>query len=381
MVLNDRDERVFNGLNMSKNTLVLHLKELVNGDFLHACACLAADGKTEIRPRLFAINCKKLFNLDIADEENPMILREPKAKKVVEVAEDDQDNLAPSARKLLKTPKKLAVEAPKNTPPNLGGIYTDNRITKVIHFGDAAHAEHPKKVSIADALENLQATRAALKAQRPASRPTRTTRSAAAQSNNPYSRVSVQGKLDELMQQYHPALPRVIVTDKALGVMRKRMADAGIERDDFLDWAIKMWMTTSQAHARGARRNIGEARRSYAPLPAAPDFNTLAYRLPYFLAAYRSYVQAERIGAATNREEMLERKVEKLERKVQSAQDEVRSARERERAVRRRPRVTEVPEEAPPVRPARIARRAPVTTTLLDDDLPLAWDEYDQKKA
>ena len=378
MARSDRDEMVFNGLNMSKNTLVLHLKELVNSDLLHACACIGADGRTEIRPRLFAINCKKLFNLDIADEENPMILREPKAKKQATVEENDQDDLPEGARKLLKTPRKAAVEAPKNTPPNLGGIYTDHRITKVIHFGDAAPAEQPKKVSVVEAMENLRATREALKAQRPASRTTRRTATAKLPQSN--SMAHIQTLFDTAMQTYHRTLPRVLVAAKPFGVFRKRLAEMQIEAEPFIDWAVKAWMTTAQAHARGARRNLdGDRRHSYTAIPAAPDFSTLAYRLPYFAAAYRSYLQAERIGAATDREGMLERKVEKLERKVRAAQDDARSAQERERAARRRSRSIP-PDTTAPTRPARIARPVP-TASLLDDDLPPSWDELDQKKA
>lgn len=386
MARTDRDEMVFCGVNMSKNTLAIQLKSLVDDDFLHAYACIGRDGKTETQARLFAINCKKLFNLDIADEENPMILREPKAKRVVQHDDFDAAPAQKAAVGGLKTPRHTRSTPSKNSPPNLGAIYTDNDTTKVVYVGGAAPAEPQQKIDPLERVAALRKQREEARAARTAKRPTSTgMRALKADRSNPYSKANVQALLDTAMRTHLPTMPRVIATDKPLGVLKKRMAVAGVALDEFIDWAIKFWMTTAAQHERAARKrssDAGSGKYAHKPLPTAPDFNALCYQAPYFLACYRSFLVADAAGLATTREQQLEQKVQKLERAVAVVRDEARSAQTRERNLRRTMRAAPPAEEAP-ARPARITRTArPVAAThVLDDDMNLpSWDEIQAKR-
>lgn len=375
----DRDEMVFSGLNMSKNTLVLQLKTLIENDFLHAYACVGRDGKTETHARLFAINCNKLFNLDIADEENPMILREPKKKRVVDATDFDADSAPKTARNVLKTPRNSVSKPPKYSPPDLGAIYSIHTDTKVSIVGGASLAEPRLKVDVNSALDNLRSTRLAARAERTANRPTRRS---SASATAPTSKVNMQALIDAAMSRYHPRLPRVLVTDKPLGVLKKRLLTAEVDLDAFINWAIQFWLTTASSHERGARRRVadGTTKFAYTPIPSAPDFSTLCYRFPYFLAAFRTYLHADAAGMATTREQQLEQKIEKLERVVENTRDAVRSANERARNATRR--------RAPPIRQVQVedeepatvrTRRAPAArrAVLDDDDLPPAWGDHE----
>lgn len=385
MALNDGDEMVFCGLNMSKNTLTLHLKQLIADDFLHAHGCVGARGTTEIRPRLFAINFKLLFGLDLADEENPMILRMPKEKSATtsqNTREIDADIAPSSTNTMLRTSKKRVVGLPDLGVPNLGGIYSTNIDTKVSNLGVAALAAPRSKVDVNSALENLRATRLAMRTERTANRPTARRQTAAASS--PTSKINVQAMIDTAMALYHPTLPRVVVTDKPLGVLKKRLALSEVELEPVINWAIRFWITTASAHERSSRRRIadGTTKFNYTAIPPAPDFATLCYRFPYFLAAYRSFVVADAAGVATTREEQLTEKVQKLERMVETGRDAVRSANERVRNITRQRRPEPAPRRAAieddTSAPTRV-RRTPRAALPLDDDLPPAWGEHEEQ--
>ncbi len=366
----DSDEMIFCGLNMSKNTLVLQLKELVDGEYMHALACHGADGKTEIKARLFAINCKKLFNLDIADEENPMILREPKQKRVVQRDDFADNEVTDEPVSRLKLPKQVRRDPPNLTPPNLGAIYISNTVTKVTTtVGTAPQAEHRSAVEVLDMVLANRRERLALAQTKRTSSPTKNS----AARNNPYSKVNVQGMLDSAMASTHPNLPRLVVSEKPLGVLKKRVAEAKIDMEAFLAWAVTFWTVTVSAHERAARRRSGEeGKHVHKPIPAAPDFHTLCYRFPYFAQCFRSHVHTENSGLATTREKQLEETVEKLKRVVTAAKQDVRGAQERERNLRRR--VQSTPEPVQPV--ARIRRAAPVAAIDLDDHEVPKWDDH-----
>lgn len=380
---NDRDEMVFCGLNISLPTLLKQLKELSDEGFLHVLACVGPNGRAEIRPRLYAINCKKLFNLDIADEENPMILRMPREKKQtssMDSEENDVDNTSKTVRKLLKTREKVGQTPSKKPPQNFEGIYTNHISTKVDIVGGAALAEPGRKVSVDSAMETLRATRLAARADRIGSTPTRRSTKSAA-SRSPLSQANMQELFDTAMRTYHPTLPRTVVTTKELGVFKKRLALAEVELEPFVHWAIQFWLTIATGHERGARRRAGEGDGyRYSPMAQAPDFKDLSYRFNYFLSAYRSHLNAKAHGLAATREEQLVQKVEKLERALVGAKDEARSANERTRSAMRRnaPARSAAPAEEPAAPTNTRARRVPPTRRVSADldDLPPAWEDH-----
>lgn len=373
-VMHDRNEMLYGGIDISVPTLLKQLKALAEDDYIHIAACRNADGN-ETKPRIYAINCKKLFNLDIADEDLPMILREPKQKKATSAHDSYDENEPEVAESKLRTPRNRVGTPSKIPPKNFEGIYSINTDTKVSIIGGASHAEPGRAIGILERLEADRNARLAAAAERRANAPRR---GRSLPASSPYSRANVQNLIDSNMAQHHPNLPRMLVNDKALGVMKKRMAERELELESFLSWAIKFWRTTASGHERAARRRAGEERNHmHKPMPDAPDFNTLSYRLPYFASCYATYVQAEASGLATSREEVLERQVDKLRRQVENKTQEVRSAQERERNMRRRARTAPVEDEAPPVA-QRIRTTRPVNLDAapeLDDDLPPAWGE------
>jgi hypothetical protein len=231
-------------------------------------------------------------------------------------------------------------------------------------------------------VEELRKQRLANRATRTS--PRRSSRSAGKQSDY-LSRAAIQEHVDGAMRTYHPALPRLLTNDKALGVLKKRVVALGeFDIAGFIGWAIQFWRTTASNHERSARKKVGDTQKyAFTPIPATPDFATLCYRFPYFLACYRSHVQAESQGFAVTEEAQLKEKVGKLERKLQAATEQARGAQERERRLRRRVSEAE-PAEPPQAAPAPVIariRRAPqaaLTVDLGDDDIP-EWDDHPVK--
>ncbi len=367
MQRNDRDEMVFCGLNISLPTLLKQLKELAEGGFLHVVACKDATGRTEIKPRLYAINCKKLFNLDIADEENPMILREPKQKQVAVEREFDTELVENTRVSALKTPRNARATPSRKPPQVFEGIYSNHTVTKVTNIGVASLADDCSGEEVLSIVAAQRQARLDIAHTRRNNRPTKPV--------NPLSKIAVQDAIDCTMARVHPTLPRVVVSEKPLGVLKKRIAEHKIDFDAFITWAIEYWTITASGHERASRRRAGEeSKHVHKPIPVAPDFNTLSYRFPYFAACFRSHVHTAAAGLATTKEQELEQKVKKLERAVVAAKQDARGAQERERTIRRTIRTPVAPVEATP---ARVRRSAPVPTSInLDDDLPPAWDDH-----
>jgi hypothetical protein len=371
------DEMVFSGLNISLPTLLKQLKTLAEDDVLHVRACFGRDGKTEVKPRIYAINCKKLFNLNIADERNPMILREPKQKKQVEHDDSEGEIVQTKSSISLKVSKKVRQNGAQTPPKDFEGIYIHNTDTKVSIVGGAALAEPRTKIDPLAVVAKMRQQRMERAATQ---RSTRT----ATRASNPHGQANVQDMIDTAMHAYLPTLPRMVVAAKPLGVLKKRIAEAKIDMAEFIDWAVRYWTTTVSQHERANRGRIGEGDRTHThkPLPAAPDFTTMCYRFPYFASCYRSHLIAAASGHATSREEQLKQQVEKLKRTVTHVRQEAQGAHERERNLRRRVQATSAP-AAPEARPTptRI-RRTPVAATALaldDDPLP-TWEEAQNKR-
>lgn len=96
---------------------------------------------------------------------------------------------------------------------------------------------------------------------------------------------SLQALLDTLMQKYHPTLPRLVVTQKPFAVMRRRIKESQITVRDFLDFSLREWATLAAQNRMSLLRNPDKAKKG-SPLPDAPTFANLAYRMPYFVAAF-----------------------------------------------------------------------------------------------
>lgn len=96
---------------------------------------------------------------------------------------------------------------------------------------------------------------------------------------------TLQSLLDRGMLDYCPELPRVIVTQKPFSVFKKRITAAGIELAPFITYCLREWGALAAQNRAAFLRDPSKSQKG-TPLPAAPNFMTLAYRLPYFIAAF-----------------------------------------------------------------------------------------------
>ena len=144
-------------------------------------------------------------------------------------------------------------------------------------------------------------------------------RVAAASTVSPWmlSKEQMQALFDKGMQTYFPSLPRVIVTGKEFGFLRKRLRETQ-PKDfaEFVDWVLRYWTDTASKHRRALMKGIVNGDTSKfdkEPMPQSPNFATLVYRLPYFLKVHSSYL-AERM--TRDSEEKTDRRVARLEREL-----------------------------------------------------------------
>ena len=176
----------------------------------------------------------------------------------------------------------------------------------------------------------------------------------------------LQALFDESMKEFLPSLPRMIVTQKAFGVFRKRVEAAGVDLQRFATFAVREWRNLASQNRAAFMRDPSRAKKG-SPLPEAPNFTTLAYRLPYFLAAYAN---TEAIGKRVEVLDPKDAEIRRLQKQLADAQSQVRSS----AAVVRR--IKTVQREEPP--PATKFRRVPAVKSLpvdIDDGwTPPAWE-------
>lgn len=123
-----------------------------------------------------------------------------------------------------------------------------------------------------------------------ASSATKATRVQAAQAGDMTVK-TLQALLDQGMADYCPELPRVIVTQKPFSVFKKRIAAAGIDLAPFVTYCLREWGALAAQNRAAFLKDPSKSQKG-TPLPAAPNFSTLAYRLPYFIAAFANSLTA-----------------------------------------------------------------------------------------
>jgi hypothetical protein len=104
----------------------------------------------------------------------------------------------------------------------------------------------------------------------------------------------MQDVFDAAMPLAPAGTPRVLVTGKAYGALKKKLKESSpSDFTQFVRWMLTYWHNVATQHRKGRERKIaaGDA-PTYEALPASPDFTTIAYRYPYLLKAFASH-QAE----------------------------------------------------------------------------------------
>lgn len=307
---------ITSALKMSKNTLRNILKELIEDGFLHSFFPEKRRGVVDTFTRYFEINFKKLQNLRDIGSQIMGMLRTPKAKK--EVAEGDTTPV--KARRVLAQPKVERRDLVTGSClPNLGDLSTIHHVlgkpntaspaARRVALEDKPDQETPAKnfavkrivrtrpvptavptedkvearATAKDILARMDALQLAAKQKREAKAKTITGAGSLKQGQ-------LQAVIDRSMQKYYPDLPRLVVTGKAFGAMKNHLKrSCPTDLPEFIDWTLRSWSQLATDHARTQlRRMAHNDKTQFAPMPKAPYFGDLGFRLPYFLACYNN---------------------------------------------------------------------------------------------
>lgn len=326
-VVDGSGNSVCDGLGITEKTFRKHLNELIEQDFLTAWAC--KDGSNgENVGRLFAINCKKVLQPYTTRGSEMPILNTPKSmKQAQKEAENDVEDdgkiyrgggvkITPhnnSIKGLTKVNLSARASRSGNVIAGTENVVTTLRIPK------KAKRNHEDETPTYVDPEVSAAPRDIVASIQRRSRDVQGARVAAASTVAPWmmSKEQMQALFDKGMQTYFPKLPRVIVTGKEFGFLRKRLRETQ-PKDfaEFVDWVLRYWTDTASKHRRAIMKGVvnGDSSKfDKEPMPQSPDFATLVYRLPYFLKVHSSYL-AERMTRDT--EDKADRRVARLEREL-----------------------------------------------------------------
>jgi len=288
----------FSGLDIKSSTTMRKiLDELVADDFLHRYHTEQEEGNARKVYTIYEINFKKIQNLmhsikHVAGE-IMAILREPRAKKPSVGGETEV--------RLPKIGTRLGAPNDYQKLVDINSINkcdkSHNRITKVIPSGGASLANMIPGIrskvgaglqSIAKTTNEVVATAIAKGAERRQIKEAK----AAAKASGKITMVRLQAMIDSHMATYNPNLPRVLVSQIPFGKLRTRLAEQGLhDPEPFIEYTIRSWTTLVNSRKRSANRQ-GKAGmgKEMAQMPSAPDFQTLAYCMPWFLACYRNHL-------------------------------------------------------------------------------------------
>ena len=333
---------------VSHNTFRRILRELIVDNFLMELYPKKIPGKKDVAVRYFEINFKKIQHRRYEEEGEIMVLlRTPKVKK--------EARLLPN----LVVPK-MGVQSSDNEH-----TIVCNGIAKAILVGESDDRRTASRVE--QVLAKLKADQSANRAAR--------TEKAKSTPTTYLKKIDVQTMIDNAMREHAPTLPRTIVTDKAFGVLKKRLIEsAPASLPEFFTFVVSRWDQISAGHYKASikRMHRGEAKDIDTRLGRAPDFATLAFRYPYFLKCYATHlVERAVLGAPEDRKD-LELKQSKRALAHARAENE-----ELKRKVYSRPRVAPAEPEATPT--ATRIKRAPRAVLREEDDLP-DWDTFNAQR-
>lgn len=323
-------------IRMSRGTLIKHIQTLVDEDFLQVYR-VGGPNAGFADARLFAIDCKKILEVD--GLEGLATTAVPRIAEAVK-RESEAKTRAKAVKKLNQGVQNLDGVALKN-------IYINN-IDSCISSGLAIANLYPPVCDTAEpTLMQVGNTMAQLPEPKRARTPIRATQNqtiaevlaftnkghqerqlsrAAAAVAKPaeMTMLSLQALLDKTMKATRPDFPRMIVTGKAFSVFRKRIAQAQIkDLKDFLVYVIGSWSMHAARNQKAALRNSGRSLdKSYEALPTAPDFQSLAFRLPYFVKIYANHLADKTVGISETAEA---REVAELKAQLARAKQETKN--------------------------------------------------------
>lgn len=277
----DQDFAYFAPLPLSMNTLRKHLHMLCDRNLINIYAVKSAVTGAESQARMFELECKTLLDEEEFAARNCKILANIDAQVAEEVAGKCPGKGVPppngwegssyihymDSGKENGTGKPVLLSAGSAAPIEVGGLMATLAVPK------KARVRITRNDNAAAALAQITQRSAARQAVRMESVKTELTIK------------GLQALLDKEMRTYHPALPRMIVTHKPFGVLRKRIAAATIDINKFTTFCVRDWTILAEQNFRAMQRDPSKLDKG-TPIPMAPSFHTWAYRLPYFIACY-----------------------------------------------------------------------------------------------
>lgn len=257
----------FQGLGMSIRSARTHVDELCSSDFINVFHVLSSGKQKEGSAKIIEINFKKVLNLPdtpVKNESNvgKICLRRSWYIHRYCVPHDINNGLDKS--NLLSPGSTPSIQAGNSNKEGRTMLPTPKRMKSRTVRSDS--------IAVVMATTNREST-------------ARRISRAAAAVDGSLNTVNLQALLDTAMKSYNPTLPRLIVTTKAFSVFKKRVVAANITNlRGFIDFAIRDWSQMASQNRAALLKN--PSRAGSGPISPAPTFDVLAYRLPYFIAAY-----------------------------------------------------------------------------------------------
>ena len=383
-VVDRKGNKVCDGLGMSERTLRKHLNELIEADFVDAFCSTDSDNGSETTARLFAINFKKLLAPYHAGSDMPS-LNKPKAlKKLEKTSEIDDETGSKNCQEGVAdfathnstykrfTKVNLSARAPRSGTVNAG---TENN-APVMRVPRNKLSTETTPVYLDPEVLTAREVAAAI-VQR--DRGMRAARVAKAVTTQPWmlTKKELQAMVDTQMEAYYPSEPRMLVTDKEFGLLKKRLKESQPKDfTGFLKHIFGHWTIIASQHRNAVMRNDNR-RYNEKEIPRIPCFKSLAYRLPYFLQCYSNFLADRR---TVEKVEDDSREIKQLQRQLSQAKRENRVLSERSSRRTTHPE----PDEYEPAR-KRYTRNSAIkmvenATIDLGEELP-TYEEIEERKA
>ena len=314
----DGSGMVCEGCGLTRNTVAKHLRQLVEEDFIHAYRSVRNGVESEAR--LFEINVNKLIE-PIEQNGGETMLAKPKVPR------------EPRS----KSPILGSTKRREGGTPSGGGhnICINNRLDKSnlsplrSEVGTRVLAI-PKKGRAAPSYATEERVEDVVRAVAHRHEQVRSVRASAAQNKAPWllSKEEMQAVIDKATYAYYPDEPRMVVTNKEYGFLKKRLKESAPKSfTEFIDWVIRYWHSIAKQNRNAAmRRGLNGTEDKSTPLDMSPSFSQLVYRLPYFLKAYSNFL-AERRSDANDEAEAKQRK--RLEARAAEAEKQAAELRTR----------------------------------------------------
>ena len=376
-------------VSFGETTLRKCLTQLTNDDFL-TVYCLKNSGEIDDSAgRIIEINLKlaispyvlKLMGGSFFGEMEQLIYAEKVAKGTPQILRGHPsdfegslyiDSIGIRNTNILNTNNEVSARfaAPSSIVENLKtDTVTGGYILKSISIPKRPRPAVRRNDSIAEVLTTVKSKRVEISATR-----------IAGIAANGITAKGLQALLDKAMQDYYPASPRLIVTAKPFGVLRKRLESGTVQSiPHFVEFSIREWSLIASRNRASFLRNPSKTTNS-APLSQNPTFNEFAYRLPYFLAVYAQSLSAPESKASSEDE-----RIAKLQAKLEAAEQANQNNREVIRRIRRATPTGTVTGRYRSADPAAGRSNTPKAghtaasnieefSNLLDNWAPPAWD-------